>query len=75
LLARALAIDPDDNLGRYNAACVYAHLGEVDRAIDLLEIWIEQTGIDFKRWFQNDSDPDSVRDHPRYKKLLERGGL
>jgi adenylate cyclase len=74
-LARALAIDPEDNLGRYNAACVYAHLGEVDRAFDLLEIWINQTGIDFKRWFQNDSDLDLIRDHPRYKSLLKRGGL
>jgi adenylate cyclase len=74
-LARALAVDPDDNLSRYNAACVYAHLGEVDRAFDLLDIWINQTGIDFKRWFQNDSDLDSIRDHPRYKNLLERGGL
>ncbi len=74
-LARGLAIDPDDNLARYNAACVYAHLGEVDRAIDLLEVWIGQTGIDFKRWFQNDSDLDPIRDHPRYQKLLERGGL
>lgn len=74
-LARGLAIDPEDNLARYNAACVYAHLGETDRAIDLLEVWIGQTGIDFKRWFQNDSDLDSIRGHPRYPKLLERGGL
>ena len=27
-LARALAIDPDDNLVRYNAACTYSLLGE-----------------------------------------------
>ena len=74
-LARGLAIDPGDNLSRYNAACVHAQLGDLDRAIDLLEIWISQTGMDFKRWFQNDSDLDSIRNHPRYKKLLERGGL
>ena len=37
-LARALAIDPDDNIARYNAACTYSLLGEIDRAIDLLEI-------------------------------------
>jgi len=74
-LARALAVDPDDNLTRYNAACVYANLGEADRALDLLEIWIGQIGADFKLWFLNDSDLDSIRDHPRYKSLLERGGL
>ena len=45
-LARALAIDPDDNLARYNAACTYSLLGEIDRAIDLLEIYLQQVGSD-----------------------------
>src|SRR5207244_564347 len=36
-LTRALAIDPDDLLTLYNAACVYAQLGEAEPALDLLE--------------------------------------
>ena len=73
-LARALAIDPDDNLARYNAACTYSQLGEIDRAIDLLEICLQQFGSDMKLWFKNDSDLDPIRDHPRYQKLLELAG-
>ena len=36
-LSRALAIDPDDILTQYNVACVYAKVGDFDRAFDLLE--------------------------------------
>lgn len=70
-LSRALAIDPDDNSARYNAACIYSLLGEIDRAIDLLEIYLRQVGPDLKRWFKNDSDLDPIRGHPRYQTLLE----
>jgi adenylate cyclase len=74
-LARALAIDPDDNIVRYNAACAYALLGESGRAIDLLEIWIRKIGApDAKLWFKNDPDFDSIRGHSRYRKLLELAG-
>lgn len=70
-LARALTIDPDDNLMRYNAACAYDLLGEVDRSIDLLEIWIQHVAQDSKLWFQNDPDLVAIHDHPRYAKLVE----
>ena len=70
----ALAIDPDDNLAQYNAACTYSLLGEIDRAIDLLEICLQQLGRDMKLWFKNDSDLDPIRSHPRYQKLLELAG-
>ena len=73
-LGRALAIEPDDNLARYNAACTYSQLGEIDRAIELLEICVQQFGSDMKLWFKKDSDLDPVRNHPRYQKLLEIAG-
>jgi adenylate cyclase len=73
-LARAMAIDPDDNLARYNAACTYSLLGETDRAIDLLEICLRQFGTDMKQWIKNDSDLDPIRDHPRYQRLLDLTG-
>jgi adenylate cyclase len=73
-LARALAIDPDDNIVRYNAACTYSMLGETDRAIDLLEICLKQFEGDFKLWFKNDADLNPIRTHPRYQRLLELGG-
>ena len=70
-LARALAIDPDDNIARYNAACTYSLLGEHDRAIDLLETYLRQVGPIQKVWFKNDFDLAPIQGHPRYQKLLE----
>ncbi len=70
-LARSLATDPNDINIQYNAACTYALLGEIDRAIDLLEAWMPQVGAEMRLWFKNDSDLDSIRDHPRYSKLVE----
>ncbi len=70
-LALALAIDHDDNSVRYSAACTYSLLGEIDRAVDLLETWLPLAAPTSKLWFKNDSDFEPIRTHPRYKKLLE----
>ena len=72
-LARALAIEDDPSSAWYNAACTYSLLGEVDRAIDLLEIWLPQVGPDQRLWFKNDRDLDPIRNHPRFQKLFEPG--
>jgi adenylate cyclase len=73
-LARALAIDPDDLLTLYNAACSYAHLGEADRALDLLERFIPLANDLNRAWIKHDSDFDSLRRHPRFQKILEQIG-
>jgi adenylate cyclase len=73
-LARSLATDPSDTNIQYNAACTYALLGEAERAIDLLETWVMQVGNEMRLWFRNDSDFDTIRDHPRYLKLIETAG-
>ena len=73
-LARALAIDPDDLLTLYNAACNYAHLGEADRALDLLERFIPLANDLNRAWIKHDSDFDSLRGHPRFQKILEQIG-
>lgn len=70
-IKRAFEIDPDDNHVRYNAACVYAVLGEFDKAFDLLEVWIHQSGRDAKLWFRNDPDFAAMKHHPRYQELLK----
>ena len=71
-LARAMAIDPDDNIARYNAACTYAQLGEIDRSVELLERWSDDAGDDYVRWFTHDSDLDPIRGHDRYAALLAK---
>ena len=43
-MERALAIDPDDTHIQYNAACMWAQLGDLDRALDLLENWAAHVG-------------------------------
>ncbi|HEY5610835.1 MAG TPA: protein kinase, partial [Thermoanaerobaculia bacterium] len=68
-LARALAIDPDDPLLAYNAACAHAGLGDTDDAIALLERAIEN-GFGQREWVENDNDLDSIRSHPRYAAIL-----
>jgi len=70
-LERVKLIDPDDNNARYNAACTYAQLGEIDQALDLLEEWTKHCGAEQENWFLHDSDLDPVRNHPRYPALLE----
>jgi len=73
-LTRALAIDPDDLLTLYNAACVYAQLGEAEPALDLLERFIPLANDLNRAWIKHDSDFDSLRRHPRFQKILEQIG-
>jgi adenylate cyclase len=72
--ARALAIDPDDAVAQYNAACTYTRLGDIDAALDLLERCFPRLGHEKVNWSRYDSELDALRSHPRYQKLLERFG-
>jgi adenylate cyclase len=70
-VTRALAIEGDPSSVWYNVACTYSLLGEVDRAIDLLEIWLPKVGYDQRLWLKKDYDLDPIRSHPRFQKLFE----
>jgi tetratricopeptide (TPR) repeat protein len=67
---RALAIDPEETAVLYNLACTYTHLGETDEALDLLEKAV-RNGFGHKEWIENDPDFISLRDHPRYRALIQ----
>ena len=69
--ARANDVDPGSAGVMYNTACIHAKFGETERALDLLEKAVE-LGARRKLYFETDSDFDSLRDHPRFKALLER---
>ncbi|SHJ19398.1 adenylate cyclase [Shimia gijangensis] len=71
-LSRAMEIDPDDNHMRYNAACTYAQLGEIDLAFEMLNKWIEKAATNLLLWFQKDPDLGPIRNDPRYQGLLDR---
>jgi len=62
---------PFDSIIQYNAACFYSLLGEVDTALDCLENCLVKVGSINREWLQNDSDIDNIRDHPRFKTILD----
>jgi len=68
-LERVMAIDPEDPAVLYNVACTYAILGKPENAMDCLEQAVPN-GFGHKEWLENDSDLDTIREHPRFKALL-----
>jgi adenylate cyclase len=68
---RALAIDPDDPHIGYNAACMWAQIGDFDRAFDYLDQWANHSGKENRDWMLHDPDLDPLRGMPRYAHLLE----
>ena len=67
---RAMTIAPDDPLTHFNVACTYALLGQPEEAIALLEGWTARVNKATQRWLVNDTDFDSLRDIPRFKRLI-----
>jgi TolB-like protein/Flp pilus assembly protein TadD/tRNA A-37 threonylcarbamoyl transferase component Bud32 len=66
---RALSIDPEDAGVRYNVACLYALEGQREQAIDCLEEVI-RLGFGNLEWIGQDPDLDSLREHPRFRRLM-----
>ncbi len=69
-IEKAIELAPDDPGVLHNAGCFYAVAGDVDRAIDLFEKRFSLSDV-YMDWVDNDSDFDSVRDHPRFKAIVE----
>jgi TolB-like protein/DNA-binding SARP family transcriptional activator len=70
---RAMAIDPDDPLDRYNLCCTWARMNERDLAFDLLEACAPMLSPEWINWIKHDNDLIPLRDHPRYLALMARG--
>jgi len=68
---KALALYPDEGGVVMNGICLFAKIGEVDRALDLLERAIER-GFGHRDWIEKDPDYDALRGHPRFQALLEQ---
>jgi len=66
---RSIAMDSDDAGVSYNAACLYALEGEVDKAIASLQEAVTR-GFGNRAWLEHDPDLDSLRDDPRFQDLL-----
>jgi adenylate cyclase len=71
-IERALLVDPDNIIMRYNLACaLIARLEDRDRAIEVMEPFFDRVGsVTFIRHLEADPDMDSIRDEPRFKEML-----
>jgi TolB-like protein/tetratricopeptide (TPR) repeat protein len=68
--AKALELSPGDPVMHYNAACMYANLGETSQTIDALRQAIEAGYANFG-WMRNDPDFASLRDNPEFVELMQ----
>jgi tetratricopeptide (TPR) repeat protein len=68
-LSQVLGREPNDVLSLYNTACFEARLGRTDDALEHLgrAIELEERAVDYAR---GDGDFDSIREEPRFKKLV-----
>jgi adenylate cyclase len=70
-LEKSLELAPDDIPVLHMAGCFYGAAGEVEKALDLLERRFE-LGDAYMDWLEHDSDFDSLRDHPRFKAMINK---
>ena len=68
---RCLALYPEDTSALVNIACVHARAGQNDAALDLLDRVFAQ-GCGKRDWVVNDPDYASLRNEPRFHRLLGR---
>jgi len=61
---------PMDSIVHYNAACLFALAGNVEKSLDYLEECQIKVGNVNREWLEHDSDLDHVRDHPRFADIL-----
>ena len=69
---RALLLDPNNTLTRYNLACAMAlRLKDTDRALEVLGPYFEQEVSTAQiKHLEVDPDLDTIRDHPRFLEML-----
>jgi TolB-like protein/tetratricopeptide (TPR) repeat protein len=66
---RSLELYPDDLSALINAACLSAKAGQKDEALGYLER-VFARGWGKRDWVEHDPDYDTLRDDPRFQKLL-----
>jgi len=71
LADRTRTVAPDSATVNYNLACLYAQMGEIDKALETLEASAASPGIINRDWVKHDADLIALREHPRFKAILE----
>jgi adenylate cyclase len=72
-IERALLVDPDNLMMRYNFACALGtYLGDVDGALKHLERSLATSGAFHLGLIEADPDLDPLRELPRFKAMIEK---
>ena len=76
-IRRALMLDPDNLLGRYNIACTLAcDFHDYEGAIEALQPYFENTSSRTEiRHLEVDPDLDPIRNDPRFQEMLEQAKM
>jgi len=69
---RAIALEPDEPYVNINAACAYAMLGQIERALDYLSR-VPMAPAGNRNWIRHDSCLDALRSHSRFMALMPAG--
>ena len=68
---RALLLDPDNLVMRYNLGCAFAWQGSAEKTLDMLEPFFERVNSGTHlRHIEVDPDLDPVREEDRFKKMF-----
>jgi len=68
---RAVLIDPDNMIMRYNLACdLVVNLGDAEMALDMLRPYCSRTGREQLEWLKMDPDLDKLRPDPRFTAMI-----
>jgi non-specific serine/threonine protein kinase len=62
--------DPADPYIVYGVACSYSRVGRIEEAVDYFEKSVA-CGFAHKDWIEHDDDLDPLRDHPRFKAIVD----
>ncbi len=68
---KAIEIGGRDPATLYNAACLFALIGEYDRCFQCFETAVEN-GFSNRPWLENDPDLEPIRNDSRYRDLLDK---
>ncbi len=68
---RAVGMEPDDPMVLYNVACIFSLAGRVEEALGYIEASVA-AGMRLRGWLEHDSNLDAIRDHARFKAVMDR---
>jgi adenylate cyclase len=72
-IRRAMIVDPDNINMPYNFACMLATwVGDLEGALDMIEPMMSRQSRSLMITMLADPDMDPLRDHPRFKRLVEQ---